>query len=104
MVLRRLLLALRGLHQVPEGRGDYNDFDEWEEGNKAPWGLYMHAAWFFGDYYWHYEGYTKFLRAEGTIMTSTSGRRVTRLPGVSTCTLHGSSETTTGITRATPSS
>jgi len=42
--------------------GDYNDFDEWEEGNKAPWGLYMHAAWFFGDYYWHYEGYTKFLK------------------------------------------
>ena len=31
------------------------------EGNtRAPFGLYMHAAWFFGQE-WHYEGYKMFL-------------------------------------------
>jgi len=43
-------------------RGDTNDFGEFEEGNKAPWGLYMHAAWFFGEPgTWHFEGYARFL-------------------------------------------
>ena len=31
---------------------------------RAPWGLYMHAAWFFGDYAWHYEGYKKFIQVK----------------------------------------
>jgi len=43
-------------------RGGPDDFGDWEEGNRAPWGLYMHAAWFFGDYYWHYQGYLKFIQ------------------------------------------
>lgn len=30
-------------------------------GNRAPFGLYMHAAWFFGTNVWHYEGYKKFV-------------------------------------------
>jgi len=30
-------------------------------GNRAPWGLYMHAAWFFGSP-WHFEGYSMFLK------------------------------------------
>ena len=30
-------------------------------GNRAPWGLYMHAAWFFGSP-WHFEGYRMFLK------------------------------------------
>ena len=32
-----------------------------EEGNRAPWGLYMHAAWFFGQP-WHFEGYKMFIQ------------------------------------------
>merc|ERR1712226_65250 len=32
----------------------------WEEGNRAPWGLYMHAAWFFGRD-WHFRGYKMFI-------------------------------------------
>ena len=31
------------------------------QGNKAPWGLYMHAAWFFGND-WHYQGYKMFIQ------------------------------------------
>ena len=42
--------------------GSMSDFGEWQEGNRAPWGLYMHAAWFFGDNYWHFEGYLKFIK------------------------------------------
>ena len=33
------------------------------QGNKAPWGLYMHAAWFFGND-WHYDGYKMFLQVK----------------------------------------
>merc|ERR1711970_1005414 len=43
-------------------RGDYDDFGGWQDGNRAPWGLYMHAAWFFGDQKWHYDGYVQFLQ------------------------------------------
>jgi len=33
------------------------------EGNRAPWGLYMHAAWFYGEYEaTHYVGYKNFLK------------------------------------------
>lgn len=43
-------------------KGDYDDFGGWNEGDKAPWGLYMHAAWFFGaEIKWHYDGYVQFL-------------------------------------------
>jgi len=41
--------------------GEEDDFGDWYDSTRAPWGLYMHAAWFFGDYYWHYEGYRMFL-------------------------------------------
>jgi len=34
-------------------------------GNRAPWGLYMHAAWFFGSP-WHFEGYSMFLKEIST--------------------------------------
>lgn len=38
------------------------NFDRIYNGNRAPFGLYMHAAWFFGDQKWHYEGYKSFLQ------------------------------------------
>ena len=41
--------------------GDTDDFGDFQPSNRAPWGLYMHAAWFFGDQEWHYEGYKMFL-------------------------------------------
>jgi len=32
------------------------------KGNRAPWGLYMHAAWFYGsENQWHFNGYRRFL-------------------------------------------
>ena len=36
-----------------------------EEGNRAPWGLYMHAAWFFGRD-WHFQGYKMFIDVSRT--------------------------------------
>jgi len=41
--------------------GETDDFGDFQPGNKAPWGLYMHAAWFFGENRWHYDGYRMFL-------------------------------------------
>ena len=41
--------------------GDTDEFGEFSEGNRAPWGLYMHAAWFFGQD-WHFQGYKKFIQ------------------------------------------
>eukprot|EP00092_Neocalanus_flemingeri_P029883 GFUD01032448.1.p1 GENE.GFUD01032448.1~~GFUD01032448.1.p1 ORF type:complete len:465 (+),score=61.54 GFUD01032448.1:24-1397(+) len=41
--------------------GDTDEFGQFMPGNKAPWGLYMHAAWFFGEQAWHYDGYKMFL-------------------------------------------
>jgi len=41
--------------------GDVDGDGEFSPGNRAPWGLYMHAAWFFGDYGWHYTGYKQFI-------------------------------------------
>jgi hypothetical protein len=38
------------------------NFNKVYNGNRAPFGLYMHAAWFFGDQAWHYEGYKSFLK------------------------------------------
>jgi len=37
------------------------NFNKTYNGNRAPFGLYMHAAWFFGEATWHYEGYKAFL-------------------------------------------
>ena len=37
------------------------NFERVYNGNRAPWGLYMHAAWFFGSP-WHFEGYSMFLK------------------------------------------
>ena len=41
--------------------GDTDDFGDFQPSNRAPWGLYMHAAWFFGEQGWHFEGYKMFL-------------------------------------------
>jgi len=42
--------------------GEEDDFGDMQKSNRAPWGLYLHAGWFFGDYSWHYEGYKMFLQ------------------------------------------
>merc|ERR1711887_425616 len=40
-------MLMKNFKRVYEGETDeYGDF---QPGNKAPWGLYMHAAWFFGE-------------------------------------------------------
>jgi len=41
--------------------GDAGFGGDFQEGNRAPWGLYMHAAWFFGQP-WHFEGYKMFVQ------------------------------------------
>ena len=41
-------------------RGEEDELGTFIEGSRAPWGLYMHAAWFFGQP-WHYEGYKMFI-------------------------------------------
>merc|ERR1719420_1833294 len=42
-------------------KGEMTSWGEYQNGTRAPWGLYMHAAWFFGENKWHYDGYRKFL-------------------------------------------
>jgi len=42
-------------------RGEADELGIFREGTRAPWGLYMHAAWFFGQP-WHYEGYKMFIQ------------------------------------------
>ena len=44
--------------------GEEDDFGDFQPSNRPPWGLYMHAAWFFGDYSWHFEGYRMFLEVK----------------------------------------
>ena len=44
--------------------GEEDDFGDFQPSNRPPWGLYMHAAWFFGDYSWHFEGYKMFLEVK----------------------------------------
>ena len=41
-------------------RGEEDELGNFIEGSRAPWGLYMHAAWFFGQP-WHYDGYKMFI-------------------------------------------
>ena len=40
--------------------GDESWDGDFHAGNRAPWGLYMHAAWFFGQD-WHFQGYKMFV-------------------------------------------
>jgi len=51
-------MLMKNFRRVYEGGED--DFGDFIPGNRAPWGVYMHAAWFFGQE-WHYEGYKMFL-------------------------------------------
>jgi hypothetical protein len=44
-------------------------FDRVYGGNRAPFGLYMHAAWFYGDATWHYEGYKNFVQVQQRLQT-----------------------------------
>ena len=52
-------MLMKNFKRVYEGDLDFDG--EPVPGNRAPWGLYMHAAWFFGDYGWHFTGYKKFI-------------------------------------------
>ena len=40
--------------------GETDELGVFRDGTRAPWGLYMHAAWFFGQP-WHYDGYKMFI-------------------------------------------
>ena len=51
-------------------RGDFDDFGGFQKGNRAPWGLYMHAAWFFGQP-WHFEGYKMFIAVQNSFLIIT---------------------------------
>ena len=52
-------MILKNFMRVYSGEED-PDTGDFQPGNKAPWGLYVHAAWFFGQEY-HWEGYKRFL-------------------------------------------
>ena len=52
-------MLMKNFKRVYEG--DVDSDGEFSPGNRAPWGLYMHAAWFFGDYGWYYTGYKQFI-------------------------------------------
>ena len=41
--------------------GEADELGMFVPGSRAPWGAYMHAAWFFGEQLWHYEGYKMFI-------------------------------------------
>jgi hypothetical protein len=36
-------------------------FNRVYNGNRAPFGLYMHAGWFYAPNTWHYDGYKQFV-------------------------------------------
>ena len=52
-------MLMKNFNRVYKGETDEDGV--LQPGNKAPWGLYMHAAWFFGENMWHYDGYRMFL-------------------------------------------
>ena len=52
-------MLMKNFKRIYEGDEDFDG--QLVEGNRAPWGLYMHAAWFFGDNGWHYTGYKQFI-------------------------------------------
>jgi hypothetical protein len=39
-------------------------FNRVYNGNRAPFGLYMHAGWFFAPNTWHYDGYKDFVKVK----------------------------------------
>jgi len=51
-------MLMKNFNRVYVGEEDELGF--FVDGSRAPWGLYMHAAWFFGQP-WHYEGYKMFI-------------------------------------------
>ena len=51
-------MLMRNFNRVYRGEEDV--FGIFREGTRAPWGLYMNAAWFFGQP-WHYDGYKMFI-------------------------------------------
>jgi len=51
-------MLMKNFMRVYQGDIDYNG--DLVPGNRAPWGLYMHAAWFYGQD-WHFQGYKKFI-------------------------------------------
>jgi len=53
-------MLMKNFNRVYLGEEDA-DLGIFIQGNKAPWGLYMHAAWFFGND-WHYQGYKMFIQ------------------------------------------
>jgi len=52
-------MLMKNFQRVYNGEYD-EEMGEFVRGNKAPWGLYMHAAWFFGQPE-HFNGYKMFL-------------------------------------------
>ena len=52
-------MLMKNFQRVYHGEYD-EEAEEFVRGNKAPWGLYMHAAWFFGQPE-HFAGYKMFL-------------------------------------------
>ena len=52
-------MLMKNFNRTYRGEED-PDLGIFIQGNKAPWGLYMHAAWFFGND-WHYQGYKMFI-------------------------------------------
>lgn len=55
-------MLMKNFERVYHGQTD--DLGNFIKGNKAPWGLYMHAAWFFGgeETIYKYQGYTDFIK------------------------------------------
>merc|ERR1712126_789676 len=53
-------MLMKNFKRIYEGDVDFDG--QLVPGNRAPWGLYMHAAWFFGDYGWHCTGYKQFIQ------------------------------------------
>jgi hypothetical protein len=56
-------MLMKNFIRIYEGETDSDG--QFMMGNRAPWGLYMHAGWFFGGEDgngWHYEGYKKFIK------------------------------------------
>jgi len=52
-------MIMKNFLRVYSGETD-SETGNFQRGNKAPWGLYVHAAWFFGQDY-HWQGYKMFL-------------------------------------------
>ena len=53
-------MLMKNFKRIYEGDVDFDG--QLVPGNRAPWGLYVHTEWFFGDYGWHYTGYKQFIQ------------------------------------------